>query len=180
MTGFRATYLLPAAIAAPLLADPCMQPLLTPEGFAAAVQEAHPTMQAEAERLMAARIGVVKLLNGLDPFDFLWVQQLPEGQGHDPGPLDIHTAELVHGAKSLGQVSVLNAELCAFHLGKIAAADPLHPLAQHWRLFREACTPMGQPAPDWPELEALGIKPVARPSPSGGGEGTVDAAVAEA
>lgn len=180
MTGFRATYLLPAAIAAPLLADPCMQPLLTAEGMAEAVESFVPEMRAEGSRLMHARINVVKLLNGLDPFDFLWLQQLPEGQGHDPGPLDIHTAELVQGAKSLGQVSVLNAELCAFHLGKIAAADPLHPLAQHWRLFREACTPMDQPAPDWPELEALGIKPVARPSPPSEGEGTVDAAVAEA
>lgn len=161
-----------SALAAALLLDPVMQPVLDSQGLQESLQRDFvPEMRSEAERLITARVAVIKLLNAKDEFAAFWSPLLFAGatdEGYDPDQCDVSAEAIVNACKSLGQVSVLNADLVGFHLNHIAGIDSRHPLAQHWRLFREACTPIDGKAPDgadWKALQARNLPPPMPPEP---------------
>jgi hypothetical protein len=119
-----------------------MAPLLKPGGLQAAVGTFHPEHQAEAERLLRARVAVVELLCGIGPFAGTWREPEPVQEAAEPTAVDLATEAVVRSASALGQVSVLDAAVLERELERIAAIDADHPLVRHADVLLAACEPM--------------------------------------
>lgn len=138
---------------APAVAAAMTTMLMSPEAIAAAAAGMHESMRSEGARLITAQDRARRLLLGVDDFADVWRATPSETDG---APIDVMADVIAGAAKGIGPERMVGFPAPVLHeyLLRIAELDVSHPLVAYREVLRQACWDMGQPPPDWSDLEA--------------------------